>query len=379
MSNLTLGQWGLTLILWLVLVGCSATEPGLARLAAEQQQYLLRLARVLEQELQPVDWYPLPAAPRSRDLLEPIAEQQIDWLDLLTLNQCELGPLIGYRNSGLGRVLTTSERWRYERQLLQRLQGCEPAGDERELFETLTQLKRQQLPRLRYNALLAGPEWRALVSVQALAGDADLAAAQTASLEQALYELARLGRREGRRDAQALGARESSEPWPGESELYEPLQTLRFSNAGGELRRTWRRQTLLLTAAADLLEGAQAAPLCLTGQPTPRARNLLGVFTTYYVEQIQPELSLLPQPDRGWLQALDQLVTGVVADVQRASVDGAGPSAALLGWHRSVFSAQRGSEFDRWRRAVDRHSQAWRWHLEQCNLLPQPSATGLRE
>ena len=125
-------------------------------------------------------------------------------------------------------MLTTSERWLYETQLLERLQACEPAGADQELFEALTQSKQQQLPRLRYNALLGGPEWRALISVQALAGEGDLASAQTASLEQALDSLLRL-------DGQ------------NERQLYEPLQTLRFSNAGGELRRTWRRQTLVLT------------------------------------------------------------------------------------------------------------------------------------
>ena len=361
MNNRAISQWGVVLAtLWIALVGCSATEPGLARLPEAHQQYLIRLARVLEKDLSPIDWYVLAAPPRARQLLEPITEQQIDWLDLLTLNQCELGPLIGYRNSGLGRVLTTSERWLYETQLLERLQACEPAGADQELFETLTQSKQQQLPRLRYNALLGGPEWRALISVQALAGAGDLASAQTASLEQALDRLLRL-------DGQ------------NERQLYEPLQTLRFSNAGGELRRTWRRQTLVLTAAADLLEAAQAAPLCLTGQPTPRARNLLGVFNAYYVEQIQPGLSLLPQPDRGWLRALDQLVTGVVADVQESSAANNSPSAALLAWHRAVFSVQRDSEFQRWQQAVDRHSAAWRWHLTLCNLLPQPPTGGLRE
>ena len=121
MNNRAISQWGVVLAtLWIALVGCSASEPGLARLPEAHQQYLIRLARVLEKDLSPIDWYVLAAPPRARQLLEPITEQQIDWLDLLTLNQCELGPLIGYRNSGLGRVLTTSERWLYETQLLER-------------------------------------------------------------------------------------------------------------------------------------------------------------------------------------------------------------------------------------------------------------------
>ena len=357
---MAIAVWGAIALLGMV-AGCTASHPDLDRLPAEQQQYLIRLARVLQLELPPLGWYGLPPMPRARQVVLPIEAQQIDWLELLTLNQCELGPLIGYRNSILGRVQSASERWLYERELLQRLRACEPKAEDRELFEGLAAVKAQQLPRLRYNAILAGPEWRALVSMQKLSADSAPAGARDADLERALYRLLSLA---------------TQQAVPAHSEFYEPLQALRFSNAGGELRRQWRTQTLVLAAAANLLERAKAAPLCLTGQPTPRARNLQGVFLRYYVQQLQPQLSAMPAPDRGWLQALAQLVGELVGELEGEHLDSPeGPTSRLFDWYSAVFTAAPGSEFRRWRDALDRHSHAWGWHLETCGLLPQPKPT----
>jgi len=346
--------------LFVVTAGCSPSRPDLARLPADQQQYLIRLARVTQVELPPLDWYSLPPLPRARQVVLPIEVQQIDWVELLTLNQCELGPLIGYRNSVLGRVQSASERWLYERELLQRLQACGPEAEDRELFEGLTSTKAQQLPQLRYNAILAGPEWRAMMSLQKLSSGSALVNSRDVDLEQALYRLLGLA---------------TQQDVPPHSEFYEPLQALHFSNAGGGLRRQWRAHTLVLSTAATVLERAKAAPLCRNGQPTPRARNLQGVFLRYYVQQLQPQLSAMPAPDRGWLRAQDRLVRELIDEPD-------GPTSRLFEWYSAVFTDAPGSEFSRWRAAVDRHSRAWGWHLEACGLLPQPAADladGLRD
>ena len=340
--------------------GCAPGDPGLQQLPQHQQQYLVRLARVLDVPLPPIDWPMLSAPPRPRDLVLPIEEQQIDWLDLFALNECDLGALIGYRNSGLGRVLEHSERWLYERELLRGLHRCEPGPQQTALFADLVRSKAQQLPLHRYNALLGGPEWRAFVSAPTLALDARWDPAQGAVVEQALYEL--------------IAVLESPDELSA-AQVYDPLRTLRFTNAAGSVRQTWRQQTVVLRAAGELLEQAKATPLCRNGQPTPRARHLQTVFTRYYIEQIQPQLSGLPHPERGWLAALDQLVTAVMPPAASRTEQ----SARLLAWHNSVFTAQRDSEFARWREAIQRHSEAWRWHFEVCGLLPKPPINGLRE
>jgi len=297
--------------------GCSReTEPG--------QIYLQRLAGALDQggfDL-PNEESPLPLFPLGDTLFIKRREAKLGVANLLAVHRCELGPLVGARNGGLGRVHTPSQRFLYDLELLAGLATCTSAGD------ALREIEREraaELPVAAFNALFAGEEWH------------DFATPAVAELETT-------------------------------AGFEEDLAVLRFSQALGEQRTRWREQSRVLETATQMLRRAREDnPGCRNGAPTEAGRIRRNVFEIYYAQGFQPQLATQAQPDRGWLLHLVRLLEVALLEVGHL------PQARRIAdWHAQVLGLEPAHEFGRWKTALAEHTQAWQWQLRACGLLPVP-------
>lgn len=300
-------------------------------------EYLVRVARVAEGDVILPPPAPRPPYPPHRDLAVPIPEQAIDVGQFFELHGCDMGDLVGLRNSPLGRLQAASQRLGYEAAWLQALGRC---GEGAAAWMTeLAASKRETLPALFWNATFAAAEMRvALGSARPPAGGdlADILRGLGDSfdaLEQGTFDLSR---------------------------LEQHLARLRQGSWAGPAREAWSVWRRHLDAAAALLEHARP-DMCLTGKPTPRSRRLQNVFGKFYVEQIQPELARRMRRQEAWLTELERL-GGRLAPVQ---------PAAFTRWLDALALAPD-SEWQRTRRAVVAHAEAWQALFAHCGIEPGP-------
>ncbi len=266
--------------------------------------------------------------PAGRDLRLSVPEEKIDWLQFAQLHSCDLGDLVGRRNSGLGRLATASQRLLYELEFVSRLSGCDE--DAADWLVDLTETKRAALPIYWWNALFAGPEFQ-----QAMSMDGPEQAASGAVPLQTLSGLVAAG--PGRIEAAAL----------------EPLlRDLAGAGFGHSLAR-WQKMAQVLDAVATALV-QRSPPVCLNAKPTPRSRRLLAVFQNYYLP-LQARSAQLGNNDRVWLDALDTLAQQF-----------AEPPPVYSMWRSRVAAA-----WEQQRRSLAYHQQAWQNLLMSCGLTVQ--------
>ena len=328
--------------------GCGAGSGGAGEL------YLQRLAGALGQEVPAIlddASAGLAVFPGGDSLRIKRAENKLKLKDTLEIHRCDLGSVVGARNGALGRVQTSSQRYLYDLKILAGLNACESASQG---LVQLEQERRAELPISRFNALFNGDEWHDFVTPALVEPSA---AADEGELVRTLSAL-----------AAALAASGETEEldWARVENFENLLGTLRFSRAFGEQRRRWRKQSIVLEAAAKLLDTARTEnPGCRNGRPTEAGRIRLNIFQAYYVEGYQPLLAFEGQPDRGWLLQVAGILRGILSPIQ------AQPQAQeVADWHEQVLGAGAEDEFGRWKMAVHRHTQAWQWQLRTCGLLP---------
>ncbi|GGX39872.1 hypothetical protein GCM10007392_03020 [Saccharospirillum salsuginis] len=144
----------------LTLAGCGQGGDDL------MDDYVARVANVLDAEPAPVDPMALPSYPRPRQLRQPVPDIRIDLLDAWALRGCEVFKLLGERNSILGKVAEPEIRLDYERRLLTLLPQClgsdiEIEDDLRAELESALAAKRSAFPVHLWNASVANPDYAA--------------------------------------------------------------------------------------------------------------------------------------------------------------------------------------------------------------------------
>jgi len=106
---------------------------------------------------------PLPAL-RDRQLA--LSQFDVGLLEFLSLQQCDVGAVAGQRNSILGRVMATSQRFIYELDIIRAIRTCDI--DDMELRTKLldvAQTKQNELPLTFSNVLWAGEETQTFFSL----------------------------------------------------------------------------------------------------------------------------------------------------------------------------------------------------------------------
>lgn len=113
-------------IILLLLAGCDSRFVPKDHL----DQYLADLKRSKYIELSDITSPSWTGYPALRNRLQPLSEFDIGLLDFLSLQRCELGYLAGKRNSVLGRVMTHSQRFLYEVNIIRAIESCQIGSDD---------------------------------------------------------------------------------------------------------------------------------------------------------------------------------------------------------------------------------------------------------
>lgn len=118
-------------------------------------EYLERVARVLDLEPHYSPITPPRQMPRRRDRVLSMPELELGMLDFLSLYGCELQYVVGERNSIMGRVMQPANRLRYELRFIQAARTCMPTLADDDLRTVLAEAvasKRASLPLAVWNA-----------------------------------------------------------------------------------------------------------------------------------------------------------------------------------------------------------------------------------
>ena len=340
----------------LVLLSACAQGPD------EPGQYLTRLARVLDRPVPQIELRPQVPYPARRVLRLPFSEASLDWLEFARLHECDMGDLVGYRNSGLGRVMGSLERYRYERSWSQVAAQCagnlaaEQEGSTQALLARLREQKAQDLQAAWWNLVFAGPELQRWLRLRGPATDAP-AADRLPSPAAALLAVRQFAPVAAA--ASVAGPDAVAESAGGSlATLGTHLEGLAGAAGGGSAFERWAQVATLLRRATALVDGASVR-LCRNGQQTPAAARLKNVFRKFYVAELQGELAGAVNADRPWVEQLNAIVANSPRPLP----------GAFAQWHDATISLT--NERSLWlatRQAFRDHSQAWQTFAAGCDL-----------
>lgn len=257
----------------LLLVACNNNTTTLT------DDYLNRVARVLDVSNPNLSAIAVPAFPRQGELVVPIESVRIDVLDAWSLRSCGLLPFVGERNSILGQVMPASVALDYEMRLLKQLSSC-LANEEvdQALITNIIEQKSKQLSARLWNATIAAEEFRQFwrLAQSPVGVDESL---PTEGLSKVLTDWQRLVETPNP-DTMSLAVFEQNN-----QQLYQ-------MNRG----MSWLRSTLEANAALKngnhMLQQAIDQPLCPRGT-LPTARNAQNVMVKFYVGNLQPHFAQL--------------------------------------------------------------------------------------
>ncbi|TVS16387.1 MAG: DUF3080 family protein [Gammaproteobacteria bacterium] len=334
----------------LLMTGCAPEDPAATMLA----EYRIRIARVVDVDLEPAAMPPLATWPRNRERTLVVPPLRAGLGRFLSLHRCDLGSLIGERSSQLGRVMRPSQLLSYEHRFLLAAERClvrleGDSGQEalRADLADIVAFKRERLPLLAWNATLGGED---LAGAHAL---------DVPALPPDRTELA------GQAEAEALRLLADRLPRLGWDDLDmaawdAPWEVLSRSAFPGRARRGVQLLTHYLDEVARLLEARQAQrPLCPQGRPTRDADILVNVFRGYHADSVQPYLVAIDGAQRRWFAAIDTL-----AAAQRVT-----PPQGFAEFATEVLEPS-GSAWQSFVTARQRHTAAWQDVLDRCALSP---------
>lgn len=339
------GIWKLSLVLCVaVLCGCSGD-------AAQYRfdDYRTRLARSLKLDADKAVESVAPVRrPRKREMQLEQGSSQISVLDFLRLTGCEVGEVIGERNSILGKVAPASQRLFNDLAFLQHAPACIEQLQARQnitLSDKLTEavtFKREGLTRSIANATLGSDEfsglWHvpdALEEFPVSGGSSTIAELHYVESQVALW-LSGDFRHDPARFETALGK-------------------LRHGEAGSLIAAAVLTRSQLESANKLVMLRLEGRPLCFNRKPSNQGRILRTVVDKYFVGEIQ-----------AWLSRVNALKYDLLAPYQalEAQLEDA-QSPAYRQWRQ-----QRDRQLEWLSAAPRQHVKAILPILESCDLAP---------
>lgn len=317
-------------------------------------EYVERVARVLESDPQLSDITPASQLPRRRDRVLAMPDLEMGMLDFLSLYGCELQYVVGEKNSVLGRVMQPLNRLRYEIRFIEAARDCLPGIEDEDLAEELdeaVQAKLASLPTAIWNATWGVEEIENLFTLAK--GDYPVAPKGNPVTDLAI-DLDRLNATVAR-----LLSGDLSVSLDFAGEVHQRWQA---EHRAGQLINS----ALLLTArlqdgTALLRQRIDGRPLCLNGKPNNQSEILQNMFFSVYIAKVQPYMSSVAQARDALIAPLDQLA-------QRQS--GVMPESFREWYQRHLSQDSRSSLWRRLDLAMKDHTRAWQALLEQCGMRP---------
>ncbi|WP_439509420.1 DUF3080 family protein [Marinimicrobium koreense] len=319
-----------------LLSACQPTPPAEAML----DDYLERLARVLEVDEPPLEAASLPRMPPARVLQVDIEPLSINLLEFWEFRRCGLAEILGERNSVLGRVMVPSQHLHMDGRILQQLRHCIDTLEDEELIELASELedrKRQQWPARYWNATAAAPELRAFWSP----ATTPLEPGREASYQRALTAL---------RFLTELPQELERQQWPERTDLEAQYQALEQYALGGRLLQSLTLGRRYIEAGSVMLERArQQSTLCPGGLQKRELEYARNVMVKVFIGNIQP-----------WLAAVNRRASGVTTEYQALLAQQSGelrpalqPFAEQLSEHHLAFQDSLRDHVDRWKALFD--------------------------
>ena len=330
--------WIISVVSLLMLFSCA--EPDQYRL----NDYVVRLSRLLESDIPMRAHVEIPQMPRIGEVRFEPPRAGVDILEFLRLGDCELQQWIAERNSSLGRFAPASQRLIYELNFLRLADICIQAltEDHPSLAEELNSVREQKhetLPRLIWQSVLAGPEfrdyWRHRHSHWSQLNQPEV----TGALEYLDSQVSRW----------LVGNYEVSGP-----RLESALSTLRTGD-GGTLLGGSREVMGSLVQANQMIESRLARrALCFEGMVTTR-RDILRNVVELYTGPVQQGINQLVEARYGQIKVIRRIETRL-ADAE--------PMAY------ATFRRKRDALLASATESSKEHAEALRPLLTQCGLLP---------
>lgn len=317
-------------------------------------EYVERLARVLEQD---ASLSPIPLAanfPRRRDRRLEIPELKLDMLDFLSLYGCDLQSVVGERNSVLGRVMQPINVLRYDLRFIAAAKSCLPElKDEKELYNTVAKaraFKVENLPIAVWNATWGTKDIETLFT--RTKGTLPIVADDGATA-QLSRDVALLNRRLASLRAGDLTI--GLDFFGGVHQRWESQYRM------GQLIKSTLLVVTRLNDAADLLERRlNERPLCLNQKTNNQAEIVKSMFFSIYAGKVQPYMARVEHVRRALVPGFSRL-----AKTQRQEM----PDAFVSYYHR-YLSEGRVSLWAALDKATARHTKLWQKLLGQCGMRP---------
>ena len=263
-----------------VLSGCS--DPAITLM----EDYASRLERVLALELQEpaaADLPPLPSIANSR---AEITESSITLVELVATRACGLDLLLGERNSSLGKVMSPSQRLKYELAFLKQVQPCltnpDIAPDLQQKLAAIAADKAALIDKHWQNFLLQDETlrqqlhpYRSLSEPNSVAGVAETLQAMHALL--------------------ALRKQISEQNWQQANEIdpEQALEALYQANTLSQLQQSLRFSQNWLHSLNQQLERLDLTSQCPAGKPSDKADILHTILLQYFIGKVQVYLAQL--------------------------------------------------------------------------------------
>ena len=317
-------------------------------------EYLVRLARVLEVAPEQAE-KPVPAIwPRIRERRVSVPEIDINMLEFLDLYVCDLQVVVGERNAILGKVMQPLNQLRYSLRFIKEAEICIKHTDDKALQQTLNQVagqKRQQLPAAIWQASWASDEMASLFSHTAKPLAIDKAIGNSQQQAEDFVYL--------QQTSQALLNQPTDLPLKRWGEIQQRWQ---YQDDLGALIKAARQLTQMLNAGSDLLtKRLEDKPICYQSKANPQAKRLEGVFFKVYIGHVQPYIAAVSQHR--------QVLLPAVTAFAKQHTDTA-PPAVKQYWQRYVFD-NPGSIWAEFDAALKSHTEHWQDLLDHCGLRPK--------
>ena len=355
-------QHGIVLLACVALLACS--NPGIED---HYDEYLSRLARVLERDMP--DWQRGIAAnlplryPDTKQRQRATEDTRLGLFDFLSLGDCDLLNLVSERNSSLGKVMSVTARYQYERMLLNGLNACLDAldslpDDEDDVLvkiDGIRQIKAQELPIHYWNATWGSAIFQAFFALpHPVLADEEVSGMQPEVVE-SLHDYFHALSQD---DASAASADHKDSFFASSQSAERYLQPLQY-HYGGRLIRSLVSATAAIEEGTRLLEDALAErPICYNKVPSRKAEVLNNVFIKYYVLALQPYLS-----------RLDKEASLLLTVTHRYSPhDGAEAMPEVLAFYDTYLNLDQDNVLHKLRRAVKAHALTWNQLLRDCGM-----------
>lgn len=334
----------------LLLTGCNPFSSA----GPMMNEYVERVARVLELDPEISELPAASALPRRRERQLPMPELNMGMLDFLSLYGCELQYVIGEKNSVMGKVMQPLNRLRYELRFIKAGEDClleVTREGVKESLEEAIDSKKETLPVVIWNATWGVEEMESLFT---LAKGNYPVAPEGNPVSDLAIDAKRLN------EVTALLLTGNLEP------------TLEFVGAvqqrwqseyrAGQLINSARLLTARLNDASVLLKKrVEGRPLCLDGKPNNQSDIVQSMFFSVYIEKIQPYMSTVTRARDQLIEPLSQLAAQQIETMP----------AAFEAWYR--YHLAEGEDQSIWSgldRAMEQHTRLWQALLEQCGLRP---------